>query len=70
MLAESMRAFVNRYAVLPGRHRRDRDHRRVRLHGWRSTLKTAGMDVTVVDLRREPRCGPEFMAAVHAGSKF
>ena len=66
MLAESMRAFVNRYAVLPGRQAV------IATTGASAyqaaiDLKAAGMDVTIVDLRLEADCGPEFLAAVHAG---
>jgi sarcosine oxidase, subunit alpha len=66
MLADSLRCFVNRYAVLPGRQAV------ITTTGASAyqaalDLKAAGLDVTIVDLRLEADCGPEFMAAVHAG---
>ena len=66
MLADSLRCFVNRYAVLPGRQTV------IATTGASAyqaalDLKVAGLDVTIVDLRWEADCGPEFMAAVHAG---
>ena len=66
MLADSLRCFVNRYAVLPGRQAV------IAATGASAytaalDLKAAGLDVTIVDLRPEADCGPEFMAAVHAG---
>jgi sarcosine oxidase, subunit alpha len=66
MLADSMRAFVNRYAVLPGRQAV------IATTGASAyqaaiDLKVAGLDVAIVDLRREQDCGSELMAAVHAG---
>jgi sarcosine oxidase, subunit alpha len=66
MLAESMRAYLNRFGVLAGR--------RVVLATTGASayltaldLKAAGADVTIADLRLENDCGPELRAAVHAG---
>ena len=66
MLAESMRVYVNRYAVLPGRQAV------IATTGASAyqaalDLKRAGAEVTVVDLRRDAECGPELGAAIHAG---
>ncbi|WP_088348898.1 MULTISPECIES: sarcosine oxidase subunit alpha family protein [Rhodomicrobium] len=58
MLAESIRAFVNRYAVAPGR-------RIVIATSGASAYRAAadahaaGLAVTVVDIRLEADCGPE-----------
>ncbi|MCW4113546.1 sarcosine oxidase subunit alpha family protein [Aurantimonas sp. MSK8Z-1] len=58
MLAESVRVFVNRYAVAPGR-------RIVFATSGASAYtaaldaRRAGLDVTLVDLRLEEDCGPE-----------
>ena len=66
MLADSMRVFVNRYAVLPGRQAviatNGASAYRVALD-----LKRAGIDVTIVDLRRDHDCGPEVTAVIHVG---
>ncbi len=66
MLADSLRCYVNRYAVLPGRQAV------IATTGASAyqaalDLKASGLDVTIVDLRLEADCGPELMAAVHAG---
>ncbi len=66
MLADSLRCFVNRYAVRPSRQAV------IATTGASAyqaalDLKYASLDVTIVDLRPEADCGPEFMAAVHAG---
>jgi sarcosine oxidase subunit alpha len=58
MLAESVRAFINRYAVAPGR-------RIVFATSGASAYQAAadaadaGIAVTLVDIRREADCGPE-----------
>jgi sarcosine oxidase, subunit alpha len=66
MLADSIRVYLNRYGVLAGR--------RVVIatsgasaYSAAIDLKSAGADVTVVDLRLENDCGPELMVAIHAG---
>ncbi len=66
MLAESLRCFVNRYAVLPGRQIVIAT---TGASAYRAAidLKAAGASVTVVDLRLEGDCGTELVAAVHAG---
>jgi sarcosine oxidase, subunit alpha len=66
MLADSLRCFVNRYAVLPGRQAVIAT---TGASAYRSAidLKAAGVDVTIVDLRLEMDCGSEVQAAVHAG---
>jgi sarcosine oxidase, subunit alpha len=66
MLADSLRCFVNRYAALPGRQAV------IATTGASAyqaalDLKAAGLDVTIADLRLEVDCGPELVAAVHAG---
>ncbi len=66
MLAESMRVFVNRYAVKPGRKAV------IATNGasaYQSALdlRSVGIEVTIVDLRSAPRCGPELVAALQAG---
>lgn len=66
MLAESVRAFVNRWAVAPGR-------RLVVATSGASAYqvgidaKAAGLEVTIVDLRLEPDIGPELTDARSAG---
>ncbi|MFI5411840.1 sarcosine oxidase subunit alpha family protein [Kaistia sp. UC242_56] len=61
LLAESVRAFVNRYAVAPGR-------RIVFVTNGASAYAAAldaadaGLDVTLVDIRPESDCGPELAA--------
>lgn len=66
LLAESARAFINRYAVLPGK-------RMVvatcGASAYRTALdaKAAGMDVTIVDIRLGEDCGPELAEARSAG---
>jgi sarcosine oxidase, subunit alpha len=58
MLAESVRVFLNRYAVAPGR-------KLVFVTNGASAYqaaadaRTAGIDVTVVDVRPDYACGPE-----------
>jgi sarcosine oxidase, subunit alpha len=66
MLADSLRCFVNRYAVLPGRQAVIAT---TGASAYQSALdlKAAGVDVTIVDLRLEQDCGPELTAAVHTG---
>jgi sarcosine oxidase, subunit alpha len=66
MLADSIRAYLNRYGVLAGR--------RVVIatsgasaYSAAIDLKAAGADVTIADLRLENDCGPELMVAIHAG---
>jgi sarcosine oxidase subunit alpha len=66
MLAESVRAFVNRWAALPG-------HRAVFVttgaSAYRAALDTAaaGVAVTIVDLRAAEIAGPERAEALAAG---
>ncbi|KQT87482.1 sarcosine oxidase subunit alpha family protein [Aurantimonas sp. Leaf443] len=66
MLAESVRAFLNRYAVAPGR-------RIVFATSGASAYTAAldarrlGLDVTIVDIRLEADCGPELRDAREAG---
>jgi sarcosine oxidase subunit alpha len=62
MLAESLRVYVNRYGVAPGR--------RVVIatsgasaYPVAADLRAAGLEVTVVDLRPEAECGSEPAAA-------
>ena len=66
MLADSLRCFVNRYAVLPGRQAVIATTG-ASAYAAAIDLKAAGMEVTIVDLRLEADCGPEFLAAIHAG---
>ncbi len=66
MLADSLRCFVNRYAVLPG-HQAVIATTGASAYSAALDLKAAGMEVTIVDLRLEADCGPEFLAAIHAG---
>ena len=66
MLAESVRAFVNRWAVAPGRNIA------VVTNGasaYRTALdaKAAGLSVTIVDARNERDCGGELEAVRKAG---
>ncbi|MCQ0986663.1 sarcosine oxidase subunit alpha family protein [Jiella marina] len=66
MLADSVRAFINRYAVLPGKEIV------VATSGasaYRAALdaKAAGMGVTLVDIRLEQDCGAELADARAAG---
>ncbi|MBO0664226.1 sarcosine oxidase subunit alpha family protein [Jiella sp. MQZ9-1] len=66
MLAESLRAYVNRWAVLPG------DALIVvtaAASAYRTALdaKAAGMRVEIVDIRLGADCGPELAAARDAG---
>ena len=58
MLAESVRVFINRYGVTPGR--------KIVLatsggsaYQVAADVKTAGIQVTLVDVRAEAVCGPE-----------
>jgi sarcosine oxidase, subunit alpha len=66
MLAESLRAYVNRYGVAPGR-------RVVIATSGASAytaamdLKTAGLEVTLVDLRPEAECAAEAESLRRAG---
>jgi sarcosine oxidase subunit alpha len=69
MLAESVRAFVNRWAVAPGRNIV------VVTNGasaYRTALdaKTAGLPIAIVDARHERDCGGELEAARKAGIKI
>jgi sarcosine oxidase subunit alpha len=62
MLAESLRVYVNRYAVAPGR-------RIVIVTTGASAysaaldIAAAGLDVSIIDLRSDARCGPELAAS-------
>ena len=66
MLAESVRAFINRWAVAPGR-------KIVVATNGTSAYQTAldaraaGLSVTIVDARNESDCGRELVAARDAG---
>ncbi|TFF24992.1 sarcosine oxidase subunit alpha family protein [Jiella endophytica] len=66
MLAESVRSFVNRWAALPGN---DLVVATSSASAYRTALdaKAAGMKVSIVDIRLETDCGPEFAAAREAG---
>src|SRR5918994_2658278 len=57
MLAESIRVFVNRYAVVPGR-RIVIATSGASAYAAARDARAAGLDVTVVDLRLEADCGP------------
>ncbi|MFY9291332.1 MAG: sarcosine oxidase subunit alpha family protein [Methylorubrum rhodinum] len=66
LLAESVRVYLNRYGVAPG-------HRLVVATSGASAYqvaldaKSAGLDVTLVDLRLEADCGPEVSRLRGAG---
>jgi sarcosine oxidase subunit alpha len=66
MLAESVRVFVNRFGVAPGR-------RIVLASNGASAYqvaidaKAAGIDVRLVDIRHEAECGPELAILRHLG---
>ncbi|GAB6841873.1 sarcosine oxidase subunit alpha [Methylorubrum rhodinum] len=66
LLAESVRVFLNRYGVAPG-------HRLVVATSGASAYqvaldaRSAGLDVTLVDLRLEADCGPEVTRLRGAG---
>ena len=66
MLAESVRAFVNRWAVLPGK---ELVVATSSASAYRTALdaRAAGMRVSIVDIRLEADCGPELAAAKDAG---
>ncbi|EAU40363.1 sarcosine oxidase, alpha subunit [Fulvimarina pelagi HTCC2506] len=66
MLAESARAFINRYAVLPGK---SLVVATCGASAYRTALdaKAAGMDVKIVDIRLGEDCGPELAEARSAG---
>jgi sarcosine oxidase subunit alpha len=58
MLAESVRVFVNRYGVLPGRKIVFATSA-VSAYAAAADVKAAGVDVTLVDLRPQDECGDE-----------
>lgn len=58
MLAESLRAFINRYAVAPGRQVVFVTNG-ASAYRAASDARNAGLSVTVVDIRLEADCGPE-----------
>ncbi|VVC57134.1 Sarcosine oxidase subunit alpha [Beijerinckiaceae bacterium RH AL1] len=58
MLAESLRAFVNRYAVAPGR-RIVFATSGASAYTAAADARAAGLNVTLVDYRSEAECGPE-----------
>jgi sarcosine oxidase subunit alpha len=58
MLAESVRVFVNRYGVLPGRKIVFATSA-ASAYAAAADAKAAGVDVTLVDLRPEAECGAE-----------
>lgn len=66
MLAESVRAFVNRWAVAPGRNI---VFATSGASAYRAALeaKAAGLEATIVDLRLEQDIGPELCEARAAG---
>jgi sarcosine oxidase subunit alpha len=66
MLAESLRAFVNRYGAAPGR-RAVIATSGACAYTVAADLKAAGLEVAVVDLRAEPDCAPEAAALRAAG---
>jgi sarcosine oxidase, subunit alpha len=68
MLAESVRAFVNRYAVAPGRNIVFATSG-ASAYAAAADANAAGLSVTVVDLRREADCGPEVVALRAKGCK-
>ncbi|MBL8836868.1 MAG: sarcosine oxidase subunit alpha family protein [Alphaproteobacteria bacterium] len=57
MLAESVRVFINRYAVAPGR-RIVFATSGASAYAAAADAKAAGLDVTLVDIRAEAECGP------------
>jgi sarcosine oxidase subunit alpha len=61
MLAESLRVFVNRFAVAPGRCIVIAT---LGASAYQAALdiKAAGIDVTLLDVRHESACGPELTA--------
>jgi sarcosine oxidase, subunit alpha len=58
MLAESIRAFINRYAVAPGR-RIVFATSGASAYTAAADAKAAGLDVVLIDVRGEDACGPE-----------
>lgn len=58
LLAESIRVFVNRYAVAPGGNLVFATNG-VSAYRAAADAKAAGLDVTIVDIRLEADCGPE-----------
>src|SRR5262249_13803365 len=68
MLAESVRAFINRWAVAPGRQIVVAT---TGASAYQAALdaKAAGLSVTIVDARDEGDCGRELAAARDAGLK-
>ncbi|OYZ68527.1 MAG: sarcosine oxidase subunit alpha [Rhizobiales bacterium 24-66-13] len=58
MLAESVRVFINRYGVAPGR-RIVFATNGASAYRAAADAKAAGLDVTLVDIRREAEIGPE-----------
>ncbi|MCK5931346.1 MAG: (2Fe-2S)-binding protein, partial [Fulvimarina manganoxydans] len=66
MLAESVRAFVNRYAVAPGKSLVVATSS---ASAYRAALdaKAAGIATRIVDIRLEQDCGPELAQARSAG---
>src|SRR6202035_1885604 len=58
LLAESIRVFINRYAVAPGR-RIVFATTGASAYSAAADAKAAGLDVTLVDLRQEAACGPD-----------
>src|SRR5579872_1625865 len=61
MLAASVRAFINRYAVAPGR-RIVFATNGASAYAAAADAKTAGLDVRMVDIRSESACGQEAAA--------
>jgi sarcosine oxidase subunit alpha len=66
VLAESVRAFVNRFGVAPGR-RVVIATNGASAYQVAEDLHTAGIDVRLVDVRPEAACGPELAAAQSRG---
>ncbi|MET7244003.1 sarcosine oxidase subunit alpha family protein [Methylobacterium sp. EM32] len=66
LLAESVRVFLNRYGVAPGR-RLVVATSGASAYATAVEAKAAGLAVTLVDLRSEEECGPELARARGAG---
>src|SRR6185503_14165753 len=66
MLAESLRAFANRFGVAPGR-RAVIATSGASAYTAAADLKTAGLEVALVDLRPESDCAAEAAALRAAG---
>lgn len=67
MLAESVRVFINRYAVAPGRDIVFATNG-ASAYAAAEDARHAGLNVTVVDTRPESACGPEVAALRQLGA--